>query len=74
MGDTVNLGALGDGVYIVQQGTIVEVLKPKEYGQIIDLVYSGSHYKKGRFIGKVKISNKEKEINNICKNPLAHLR
>ncbi|MCG7435543.1 hypothetical protein [Lysinibacillus fusiformis] len=33
MGNTVNLGALGDGVYIVQQGAIVEVLEPKEYGQ-----------------------------------------
>ncbi len=33
MSNTVNLGALGDGVYIVQQGAIVEVLQPKEYGQ-----------------------------------------
>ena len=33
MGNTVNLGALGDGVYIIQQGAIVEVLQPKEYGQ-----------------------------------------
>lgn len=33
MGNTVNFGALSDGVYIVQQGTIVEVLKPKDYGQ-----------------------------------------
>jgi len=33
MGNTVNLETLGDGVYIVQQGTIVEVLEPKEYGQ-----------------------------------------
>ncbi|WP_433595150.1 hypothetical protein [Lysinibacillus xylanilyticus] len=33
MGNTVNLGTLGDGVYIVQQGVIVEVLEPKEYGQ-----------------------------------------
>lgn len=24
---------LGDGVYIVQQGAVVEVLEPKEYGQ-----------------------------------------
>ncbi len=33
MGNTVNLVTLGDGVYIVQQGAIVEVLKPKEFGQ-----------------------------------------
>ncbi|MGE7672955.1 hypothetical protein ACQKMV_05125 [Lysinibacillus sp. NPDC094403] len=33
MSNTVNFGALCDGVYIVQQGTIVEILKPKEYGQ-----------------------------------------
>lgn len=33
MGNKVNLAALGDGVYIVQQGVIVEVLQPKEYGQ-----------------------------------------
>ena len=33
MGNTVDLGALRDGVYIVQQGAIVEVLEPKEYGQ-----------------------------------------
>ncbi|MEY9980448.1 hypothetical protein [Lysinibacillus sp. RC79] len=33
MGNMVNLGAMGDGVYIVQQGTVVEVLEPKEYGQ-----------------------------------------
>ncbi|SCX52145.1 hypothetical protein [Lysinibacillus fusiformis] len=33
MGNTVNLVALGDGVYVVQQGAIVEVLQPKEYGQ-----------------------------------------
>lgn len=33
MVNKMNLVALGDGVYIVQQGTIVEVLEPKEYGQ-----------------------------------------
>lgn len=33
MGNMVNFGELGDGVYIVQQGTVVEVLEPKEYGQ-----------------------------------------
>ncbi|WGF39907.1 MULTISPECIES: hypothetical protein [Lysinibacillus] len=33
MGNKVNLAALGDGVYIVQQGVILEFLEPKEYGQ-----------------------------------------
>lgn len=33
MGNQVNLVALGDGVYIVQQGAIVEFLEPKDYGQ-----------------------------------------
>ncbi|WP_337983424.1 MULTISPECIES: hypothetical protein [Lysinibacillus] len=33
MGNMKQLGDLGDGVYIVQQGTVVEVLEPKEYGQ-----------------------------------------
>ncbi|OXS70213.1 hypothetical protein B1B04_18795 [Lysinibacillus sp. KCTC 33748] len=33
MGNMGNLGVLGDGVYIVQQGAVVEVLEPKEYGQ-----------------------------------------
>ncbi|MFE3576878.1 hypothetical protein [Lysinibacillus sp. NPDC059133] len=33
MGNMVNLGALDDGVYIVQQGAVVEILEPKEYGQ-----------------------------------------
>ena len=33
MGNMKQLGDLGDGVYIVQQGAVVEVLEPKEYGQ-----------------------------------------
>lgn len=33
MGNIVNLSALDDGVYIVQQGAVIEVLEPKEYGQ-----------------------------------------
>lgn len=34
MGNAIKqLDGLGDGVYIVQQGAIVEVLEPKEYGQ-----------------------------------------
>lgn len=33
MGNMKQLGDLGDGVYIVQQGTVIEVLEPKEYGQ-----------------------------------------
>lgn len=33
MGNTFNLEGMNDGVYIVQQGAVVEVLEPKEYGQ-----------------------------------------
>ncbi|MFJ7183817.1 hypothetical protein [Lysinibacillus xylanilyticus] len=33
MGNIKQLGDLGDGVYIVQQGAVVEKLEPKEYGQ-----------------------------------------
>ncbi|OEC02120.1 hypothetical protein GY31_09205 [Lysinibacillus sphaericus] len=33
MGNMKQLEDLGDGVYIVQHGTVVEVLEPKEYGQ-----------------------------------------
>ncbi len=33
MGNTFKLDGMNDGVYIVQQGAVVEVLEPKEYGQ-----------------------------------------
>lgn len=34
MGNAIKqLDDLGDGVYIVQQGAVVEKLEPKEYGQ-----------------------------------------
>ncbi|XRD23479.1 hypothetical protein AABM34_13080 [Lysinibacillus fusiformis] len=33
MSNIINLGALSDGVYIVQQGAIVAVLQPKDFGQ-----------------------------------------
>lgn len=33
MDNTKNICDLRDGVYIVQKGTVIEVLKPKEYGQ-----------------------------------------
>ncbi|MEY2372176.1 hypothetical protein [Lysinibacillus capsici] len=58
MGNTVNLGALGDGVYIVQGGAIVEGLEPKLYGQDMIQWQQGKVFEvsesKRRRVGTVK--------------------
>lgn len=58
MGIMKQLGDLGDGVYIVQEGKVVEVLEPKEYGQDLIQWQHGKVFEvsenKRRRIGGVK--------------------
>lgn len=58
MGNMKQLGDLGDGVYIVQQGAVVEVLEPKEYGQDSIQWQHGKVFEvsesKRRRVGKIK--------------------
>lgn len=62
MGNMKQLGDLGDGVYIVQQGAVVEVLKPKEYGQDSIQWQHGKVFEvsesKRRRVGSEKMSNR----------------